>query len=295
VRKQSRDTSDRTSRRQSNGRGASRSRASADVAEVRGAEASTATRPARALWSGTMGFGLIQIPVRLLTAEVRNELAFHQLDRRDGSRIGYERVSKTTGERVEWQDIVKGYEIEKGRFVVLEPEDFQRANVRATQTIEIVDFVGRGEIPWPFLERPYYVVPEARGRRAYAVLRDALAKKGYVGIALVVLRTRQHLGALVPQDAALVLEILRFAHELKPMPELGDLPTSSARDVALAEKLMEAMVSPWEPAKYRDAYADDLLAAIRTAPRRATPSSRRTTGRAAADMHRPPRGTCRPS
>jgi DNA end-binding protein Ku len=210
-----------------------------------------------------MGFGLIQIPVRLLTAEVQNELAFHQLDRRDGSRIGYERVNKTTGERVEWQDIVKGYEIEKGRFVVLEPEDFQQANVRATQTIEIVDFVSRREIPWQFVERPYYVVPEARGRRAYAVLRDALATKGYAGIALVVLRTRQHLCALVPQDTGMVLEILRFAQELKPMTDVGELPESSARDVALAEKLMEAMVSPWEPTKYRDAYADDLLAAIR--------------------------------
>jgi DNA end-binding protein Ku len=210
-----------------------------------------------------MGFGLIQIPVKLLTAETRRELAFHQLDRRDSSRVGYERVNKTTGERVEWQDIVKGYEIEKGRFVVLEPEDFQKASVRATQTIEILDFVRGSEIGWPFFERPYYVVPEARGRRAYAVLRDALAAKGYAGIALVVLRTRQHLCAVVPQGGGLVLELLRFGHEIKPMAELRDAPASSARDVALAERLMEAMVGPWEPAKYRDAYADELLAAIR--------------------------------
>jgi DNA end-binding protein Ku len=202
--------------------------------------------------------------VGLVTAESSNELAFHELDKRDLSRIGYERINKTTRKPVEWHDIVKGYEIEKGRFVVLEPEDYQKANVAATQTIEILDFVRAADIPLPFFERPYSIVPDKRGQKAYAVLRDALASKGYVGIGLVVVRTRQHLCAVVPQGDLLVLELLRFPHELKPAARVaGPRTKATDKEVALAGQLIETMVSPWEPQKYRDSYRDDLLAAIR--------------------------------
>jgi DNA end-binding protein Ku len=217
----------------------------------------------RALWTGTVGFGLIQIPVKLFTAESSKELAFHELDRRDSARIGYERVNKSTGEPVEWKDVVKGYEIERGRFVILEREDFEKASVEASQSIDVVDFVPAAEIAWPYFEKPYYIVPDKRGLRAYAVLRDALASKGYAGVGLVVLRTRQHLCAVIPQGQGLVLEILRFEHDLKPMAGIDSAPASSARDVALAEKLMDAMVGRWNPGKYRDSYSEDLLAAIR--------------------------------
>jgi DNA end-binding protein Ku len=234
-----------------------------------GGDGSGEKTSARALWSGSLGFGLVQIPVKLLTAEVSQEVPLHELDRHDGARIGYERINKTTGKRVEWGDIVKGYEIEKGRFVVLDPDDFRKANVEATQTIDILDFVRAGEIPLPFFERPYYVVPEKRGQKAYALLRDALAAKAYVGVALVVMRTRQHLCAIVPEGDGLVLELLRFAHELKPMGKAGvssaasAASAASAKEVALAETLIEGMVGAWDPKKYRDSYTEDLLAAIR--------------------------------
>jgi DNA end-binding protein Ku len=232
-----------------------------DPAEPAGTDGASSPR---ALWTGTLGFGLIQIPVRLLGVESTKELAFHELDRRDSARIGYERINKSTGKPVEWKDVVKGYEIEKGRFVVLDPEDFKNASVEATQSIEIQDFVRAGDIPLSFFERPYSVVPEKRGEKAYAVLRDALASKGYVGVALVVLRTRQHLCAITVEGQGLVVELLRFAHELRPALQPRDAPEAASRkDVALAENLIEAMVGPWEPAKYRDTYAEDLLAAIR--------------------------------
>jgi DNA end-binding protein Ku len=218
----------------------------------------------RAIWRGSLGFGLIQIPVALATAESPSELAFHELDRRDSARIGYERINKVTGKPVAWKDIVKGYELDKGRFVVVEPEDFKKANVAATQSIDVLDFVRTGEIPPLFFERPYYVIPEKRGIKAYAVLRDAMASKGYAAIALVVLRTRQHLCAVVPHGNGLVLELLRFAHELRPMEKVAvGAAKATPREIALAEQLIEGMASAWDPKRYRDSYSDDLLAAIR--------------------------------
>jgi len=217
----------------------------------------------RALWRGTLGFGLIQIPIVLLPAEQTHELAFHELDKRDMSRIGYERISKSTGKPVEWKDVVKGYEIEKGRFVVLDPEDFKKANVAATQSIDILDFVEKDAIPPTYFERPYYVLPDRRGEKAYAVLHEALGKKGYVAIGLVVIRTRQHLCAVVPLGGGLVLELLRFAHELRPAQKASPAAKASPKEVALAEQLIEGMASAWDPKKYRDSYSEDLLAAIR--------------------------------
>jgi DNA end-binding protein Ku len=221
----------------------------------------------RALWKGSIAFGLVQISVSLHTAEKANELAFHQLDKRDMSPIGYERINKTTGEKVEWGNIVKGYEIRRGKFVVVTDEDFQKANVLASQTIDIQDFVAADAIAASYYERPYYVVPDKGGAKAYAVLREAMVKKGLVGVALVVIRTRQHLCALVADRDRLTLQLLRFAHELRSPVEAGasvaSAPKASAREVSLAEQLIDGMVSPWNPSAYKDTYRDDLLAAIR--------------------------------
>jgi DNA end-binding protein Ku len=216
----------------------------------------------RALWSGTLGFGLVQIPVSLVTAEKSHELAFHQLDKRDMAPIGYDRINKLTGKKVGWDDIVKGYEIEKGEFVVVEDEDFKKANVAATQTIDIQDFVDRAEIQPIYYERPYYLVPGKRGSKAYAVLRDAMLKRNLVAIALVVIRTRQHLFAVRAEKDALVLELLRFDHELQPRAEIGKLDKASPQEVKLAEQLIDGMVTHWQPSKYKDSYTDDLLEAI---------------------------------
>lgn len=215
----------------------------------------------RALWTGTVGFGLVQIPVSLMTAEKLHELDFHQLDKRDMGRIGYDRINKTTGKKVEWQDIVKGYEISKGEFVLVTDDDFKKANVAASQTIDIQDFVDRSEINPTYYERPYYLAPSKRGTKAYAVLRDAMLKRNLAAVALIVIRTRQHLCAVLAEKEGLVLEVLRFDHDLRPQA-IAKVEKATPKEVALAEQLIDGMVTSWEPSKYKDSYSDDLLKAI---------------------------------
>jgi DNA end-binding protein Ku len=219
-------------------------------------------RSARALWKGAIAFGLVQIPVSLASAENAHELAFHQLDRRDNAPVGYARINRLTGKKVEWSDIVKGYEVSKGKYVVVTDEDFKKANVGASQTIEIQNFVHAAEIPPAYFERPYHLIPGGKSPKAYAMLREAMLKKGLVAVALVVVRTRQHLCAVVPRDGGLDLEILRFAHELRESGQKVPSSKATARETQLAERLIEQMVNRWEPEKYRDSYRDDLLSAI---------------------------------
>jgi DNA end-binding protein Ku len=225
-------------------------------------------QPSRALWTGSIGFGLVQIPVRLYPRERSNDLAFHQVDRRDHALIGYERVNKETRKPVAWGDIVKGYEIRKGEYVVVTDEDFEKANVQASRSIDIQDFVPAGSIEAAFFDRPYFLAPDKRGNKAYFVLRDVLARKGLAAVALVVIRTRQHLCAVsAPEGDFLALELLRFSHELRPAREVLGAPErpvkATAKESALAEQLIDQMVVDWDPGKYRDSYRDDLLAAIR--------------------------------
>jgi DNA end-binding protein Ku len=216
----------------------------------------------RALWRGTLSFGLVQIPVRLAAVESANELSFHQLDRHDNSPVGYERVNKVTGKKVAWGDIVKGYEISKGTFIIVTDDDFKKANIAASQTIDIEEFVDGSAIVPAYFERPYHLQPDARGSKAYAVLRDAMARKNLVAIARVVIRTRQHLCAVMAQGDYLELELLRFAHELRA-PSGGPVTAkASEQETKMADMLLESMVGPWQPEKYKDTYRDDLLAAI---------------------------------
>jgi DNA end-binding protein Ku len=224
---------------------------------------------ARAVWTGSLGFGLVQIPVRLHTRERTNDLAFHQVDRRDHAPVGYERVNKETGKPVEWSNIARAYEVQKGQVVIVDDEDFEKANVTASHTIEIQDFVDASTIGPAFFDRPYLVLPDKRGQKAYAVLRDVLRAKGLAAVGLVVLRTRQHLCAVTAEGDLLSLELLRFAHELRPARELaprgfdGAAPRPSAKELALAEQLIDRMVVDWDPTRYKDTYREDLLAAIR--------------------------------
>jgi DNA end-binding protein Ku len=221
----------------------------------------------RSLWSGSISFGLVQIPVKMRTAERVKELAFHQLDKRDHARIHYERVNAKTGKKVEWNDIVKGYEMSRGAYVVVDDKDLERANIEATHTIDIQDFVKRSEIPVEFFERPYYLVPERNGKRAYGVLRDALAGKGLVAIALVVIRTKQHLAAIMPDGDALVLVLMRFESEMVPLSSVAkELPRetkASPQERKLADQLVEALTAKWNASKYVDTYTRDLLAALK--------------------------------
>jgi DNA end-binding protein Ku len=223
---------------------------------------------ARAIWSGTVGFGLVQIPVALHTAEDRAELDMTLLDKQNFSPVGYERVNKKTGKAVTWENIVKGYQHSDGKFVVLTDRDFEEANVEATKQIDILDFVELSEIDPRYIERPYYLAPLKAGKKSYAILREALRKTGKAGIGKVVIRTRQHLAAVVAHDEALLLILLRFADELRDAKGL-DLPSTSLKsldvtpkELAMAERLVEGMVSSFEPEKYEDEYRRDLMRLI---------------------------------
>ena len=220
---------------------------------------------AHAIWNGTINFGLVTIPVKLFTAVRENELHFNQLHAKDKGRIHYKRVCDGCGKEVPWEDIVKGYEYEKGDYVVLTDEDLKQANVEATQSIDIVQFVELTEIDPMYFEKPYYLEPEKKGRHAYALLRDALAKSGKVGIARVVIRSREHLAALKPSGQALVLDIMHFADELVDAGELN-IPdkseTSIPNEMKAAQMLIGSMTSPFAPDEYRDKYRDDVLAMI---------------------------------
>jgi DNA end-binding protein Ku len=230
-------------------------------------EKGTRSAAGRGLWSGSISFGLLQIPVMLYTAERRaEEIHFRQLDKKDLSPIRYERVSSATGKPVEWKDIVKGYEYEPDNFVVLDPEDIKKANVKATQTLDIQDFVPADQIDPAYFETPYYVAPQKRATKAYVLLREALKKKNAVAIATFVLRTREHLCALMPVGDAIMLEVLRFGHELKspkdiPLPDKNEVSLGD-REIAMAEQLIDGMMSDWEPSKYRDRFYADVMKMI---------------------------------
>jgi DNA end-binding protein Ku len=220
--------------------------------------------PTRPIWTGSIDFGLVNIPVKLYPAQTSNRLDFDLLDKRDFSRVRYRRVNEKTGQEVKWDQIVKGYQRKKGDYVAVSDRDFKEANVEATQSIQIIDFVDAGAIGPLYFDTPYYLEPLKNGRRAYALLREVLQKTGKIGIAKVVLRTRQHLAALIPQGPLLLLNTLRYAHELRDASRL-DLPQShdkktgvSSQEVKMAEQLVESMMGEWQPDKYRDEYYDDL-------------------------------------
>ncbi len=224
---------------------------------------------ARKVWKGAIVFGLVHIPVTLYPAAKHKELDFDLLDSRDMAPIGYERINKRTHKPVEWEHIVKGYEYEDGRYVVMSDEDFRQANPKATQTVEILAFVDGTSIEPKYFDTPYRLVPDKRGEKGYALLRETLKRTRKVGIAKVVVRTRQYLATLLPQDDFLVLQTLRYADELIPESELDQPPSSlkaagvSAREVKMAEQLVEDMTEPWKPGQYKDTYRNDLLARVK--------------------------------
>jgi DNA end-binding protein Ku len=224
----------------------------------------------RAIWKGTVAFGLVEIPVALHSATAQEEeIRFSQLDKRDLSPIGYERVNKKTGKPVAWDDIVKGYEHAPGEFVVLSEEELRDANVEATQTIEIVDFVDAKDIAYGHWDTPYYLEPVKKQKsKSYALLREVLRRSGRAGIAKVVIRTRQRLAALTVTGDAITLHVLRWAYELRDPDDLA-LPKGSnaelglgEKEIDLAEKLVESMSTKWKPDSYHDEYRKDVLALV---------------------------------
>ena len=220
----------------------------------------------RSLWKGSISFGLVNIPVSLYPATRREELSFRLLRSTDLSPVNYKRVAQTDGREVPWDQIVKGYEYEKGKFVVLKDDDFRRVDIEATQTVDIIDFVHLAEVNPMFFQKPYYLVPEKGGAPAYGLLHDVLAETEKAGIAKVVIRTRQHLAAVKVQNAALVLEIMHFADELLDVKELT-LPAMKARpkerERTMAKALVEQMTDTWDPTRYTDDYTSALMSLIK--------------------------------
>jgi len=220
------------------------------------------------IWKGAISFGLVHIPVTLKAAAREHRLSFDWLDRRDMAPIGYTRINKTTGKAVEWKDIVKGYEYQKGEYVLMSDEDFKRANPEATQTVEILSFVEAAAIPPSYFETPYFLEPDKRGKKPYALLREAMKRSGRAGLARFVVHTKQHLAALLVTDNALMLNTLRFADEIQAIDDL-DLPAAgakaeglSAREIDSATRLIADMSETWDPSQYGDTYRDDLMARI---------------------------------
>jgi DNA end-binding protein Ku len=220
---------------------------------------------ARPIWKGHISFGLVNVPVMLQAAESRQKLSFKLLDKRDKAGIRYQRINDKTGKEVAWDQIVKGYDHGDGEYVLLTDKDFKNAAVEATQTIDIVDFVDRDEIDQMYYDQPYYLVPGKKGEKGYVLLRETMERTGKLAIGRVVIRTREHLAAVFPRGDALVLNLMRFHHELVDPGKL-DVPTGdmkkykiSPKEVAMAEKLVDAMSAKWKPEKYRDEYYDALM------------------------------------
>lgn len=220
---------------------------------------------ARALWKGAIAFGLVNIPVELHTAVRDNRPRFRMLHADDKSPIKFERVCAREGKPVAWDDLVKGYEYEKGRFVVLTKEDFQAAALEKSRTVDILDFVKAEEIDDRFFETPYYVLPTKGGERAYALLREAIRESGRTGIAKIILRQTQHLAALEVIGDALVLTMMRFADELTDLATYSFPSAASIRkpELQMARTLVESLAADWAPGKYTDDYRENLMKVIR--------------------------------
>jgi DNA end-binding protein Ku len=219
---------------------------------------------ARAIWKGSISFGLVNIPIALYPATKSEEFKFRLLRAKDLSPVNYKRVAEKDGKEVPWDEIVKGYEYEKGKYVVLKEEDFQRVDLEATQTVGIQDFVEEDEIDPMFFYKPYYLEAQKGGDKAYVLLRDALSDTKKVGIAKVVIKTRQYLAGVKPEGDVLILELMHFADELLDASQLH-VPKKlevGKRELDMAKALITSMSARWDPEKYHDDYREALMEVI---------------------------------
>jgi DNA end-binding protein Ku len=214
----------------------------------------------RAIWTGAISFGLVSIPISLFPATRKEELKFHLLRADDLSPVSYKRVAEADGKEVPWDKIVKGYEYEKDKYVVVEEKDFRRVDPEATQTVEIIEFVRLEEVDPLLFSKPYYMEVRKGGEKAYALLRDSLADSGRIAIAKVVIKTRQHLAAIKPQERGLMLEIMHYPEELLAASDFKQpsaTPTAKG-ETAMAKKLIESMSAAWDPSEFKDDYREKL-------------------------------------
>jgi DNA end-binding protein Ku len=219
---------------------------------------------ARAIWKGSIAFGLVNIPIELHGAVRDHRPRFRLLHAKDESPVQYERVCQADGKPVAWEDLVKGYEYEKGSFVVLTKDDFKTAALEKTKTIDILDFVDPDDIDERYFETPYYLLPAKGGERAYALLREAIRESGRVGVGKIILRDAQHLAALEVIEDALVLTMMRFADELSDLatytfPSAGGIRKP---ELTMARQLIEHLSATWDPGKYTDEYKENLMRLI---------------------------------
>lgn len=222
----------------------------------------------RSIWKGAISFGLVHIPVSLVSATSAQGVDFDWLDNRSMDPVGYKRINKTTGKEVTKDNIVKGVAYEKGRYVVLSEEEIRAAHPKSTQTIEIIAFIDRDQIPLQNIDTPYYLAPDNRGGKVYALLRETLDTTAKVALANVILHTKQHLAALMPLDSALVLVMLRWPAEVRGLDELelGEdviKPSLAKGERDMARRLVEGMSADWQPDDYRDSFQDKIMALVK--------------------------------
>jgi DNA end-binding protein Ku len=228
---------------------------------------------ARALWSGSLSFGLVNIPIEIHTAVKDKGPHFRMLRKSDRSRIHFQRVAETDGEVVEWEDVVKGYEYAKGQFVVLTPQDFEKAALKKDRVIDIQDFVEANAVDDRYFDKPYYLLPGRGGAKAYALLREAIKASARIGVAKFVLRAKQRLAAIEAIGDALVLSTMRFRDELARLDEY-EFPEATAvpkKQLQLAQRLIEEFASEWEPEKYTDDYRQNIMKVVEAKRERTKP------------------------
>ncbi len=226
----------------------------------------------RTIWKGAVSFGLVHIPVALVPATTRSGIDFDWLDKRSMDRVGYKRINKTTGEDIQSENIVKGVEYEKGNYVVISDDEIKAAHPKATQTVDIVAFVDSKDISFLYIDTPYYLTPDRRGEKVYALLRETLIQTGKVGIANVVLRNKQHLAVVMPLGKALVMNTLRWAEEVRGVEylEMKDEALNAdlnPRELDMAKRLVEDMSEDWNPDQYKDTFQDQIMDLVETKAR----------------------------
>ncbi|HSV54480.1 MAG TPA: Ku protein [Burkholderiaceae bacterium] len=228
-------------------------------------QAGMAKTSTRTLWKGAITFGLVHIPIALYSATAESGINFDWIDKRSMDPVGYKRVNKRTGKEINKEDIVKGIEWEDGEYVIISPEEIAAAYPKSTQTIEIEAFIPADDIPFVYLERPYYVAPVNRGEKVYALLRETLREADLVAVAKVVIQTKQHLAVLIPCGPALVLNLLRWGGEIRSWEELKLPPVGAkaaglkASEMAMARELVKGMTAKWSADQFRDSFRDEIM------------------------------------
>ncbi len=218
----------------------------------------------RAIWKGVISFGLVNIPVTMHTAVSESGIDFDWLDKRSMDPVGYKRINKKTGEEIDSENIVRGIAYERDHYVILSDEEIQLHLAKSTQSLEIESFALASEIPLTYFDRPYYLAPDGPSGKAYALLRESLVRTGRIGIAKVVIHTKQHLAAIMPQGPGLLLLLLRWPDQIRPAGELS-IPVASDlndKELSIASQLVEAMTEPWQPDKYEDSFKAEIMVLV---------------------------------